>query len=222
MNQGDLFKIAESRYKAPEPEEVPFLDRYQVILRIDHTIIMCIFLMVLLTVVYAYGFERGRNSLAVSRAASTSSVKQVEKQKVSDKGKKELIIVNETKTEQSLGSDVNSGVLTQQEEILKQDEPIIAVAEKEVKAAESGQELIDKMTGKYTIQIVTYKTQKAAKKQIDELIAKGYQGFVIPSGSYHQVCVNTFDDRQTAKNVLKALQSKKLAPIDAYIRAMPV
>lgn len=223
MNQADLFKVSESRFKAPVLEDVPFLDRYQVVLRIDHTVIMCIFLLVLLTVIYAYGFERGRNSAV--RAMATSSMNHVEKQIVSNKNKKELVIVNThnmTTSEGTSALNSSSTSFGNQEEILKQDEPMVAVAEKEEQAAKAGQELIDKMTGKYTIQIVTYKTQKAAKERIDALSVNGYKGFVIPSGSYHQVCVNTFEDRQAAKNVLESLQSKKLAPIDAYIRAMPV
>ena len=74
--------------------------------------------------------------------------------------------------------------------------------------------------GKYTIQIVTYKSQQEVDRQVQKLAAKGYHGFVIPSGKFLQVCVNAFSDRYQAVSTLRELRLHGLAPVDAYVRPM--
>jgi cell division septation protein DedD len=75
--------------------------------------------------------------------------------------------------------------------------------------------------GKYTIQISTFKTQKSADRHLNQLAEKGYDGFVIPSGSMLQVCVQAFENKLSAKQGLRALQKSGIAPPDAYIRMIP-
>jgi len=77
-----------------------------------------------------------------------------------------------------------------------------------------------KPDGKYTVQVVTYNTQSAAEQLISKLQVKGYEGFVIPSGQYLQVCVNAFQTQGEAKLLLSRLKSEGLAPNDAFIRPM--
>lgn len=74
--------------------------------------------------------------------------------------------------------------------------------------------------GKYTIQVLTYKTESAATRQIQKLEEKGFDGFVIPSGEYYQVCANAFESKTTAKKTLESLQSSGLAPSDAFVRSI--
>jgi len=76
-------------------------------------------------------------------------------------------------------------------------------------------------TGKYTIQIITFKTQSAVDRTIKKLSEKGYQGFVILSGSFLQVCVNGFETRQEAGRALVELKNHQLATKDAYVRPLP-
>ena len=76
-------------------------------------------------------------------------------------------------------------------------------------------------TGRYTIQTITFKTQSAVDREIRKLAEKGYQGFVLPSGSFLQVCVNGFESRQEASQTLAELKAHRLAAHDAYVRPLP-
>ena len=75
--------------------------------------------------------------------------------------------------------------------------------------------------GKFTIQLVTYRTQAEADKLIDKLAAEGYRGFSMTQGSYRLVFVNDFETRSIASTTLAELKGKGLAPADAYVRNMP-
>lgn len=75
--------------------------------------------------------------------------------------------------------------------------------------------------GKYAIQTVTVTSKATAEKEIKRLTDKGFQGFLIPSGKYLQVCVAGFETRAKASETLMKLKSEGLAPRDAYVRNIP-
>ncbi|MBI4549704.1 MAG: SPOR domain-containing protein [Candidatus Omnitrophica bacterium] len=59
----------------------------------------------------------------------------------------------------------------------------------------------------FTIQLVTYKNEKLARREADNLTAKGHRAFVIPSGKYFQVCIETSEEKAQASRKLSELQS---------------
>lgn len=75
--------------------------------------------------------------------------------------------------------------------------------------------------GKYTIQSVTFNSLAMADKELLKLKKKGHEGFVIPSGSFYQVCVKAFETKKIASAVLKKLQADGIIGHDAYVRPIP-
>ncbi len=59
---------------------------------------------------------------------------------------------------------------------------------------------------RFTIQVVTYKSQKLANAEVETLKKKGHEAFVIPSGEYFQVCIDRFEDRKLAMKKLVQLR----------------
>jgi hypothetical protein len=59
----------------------------------------------------------------------------------------------------------------------------------------------------FTIQLVTYKNEKLARREADNLTAKGHRVFVIPSGKYFQVCIEIFEEKAQASRKLSELQA---------------
>lgn len=75
-------------------------------------------------------------------------------------------------------------------------------------AAEAGPQPAALPGGKsFTIQLVTYKNEKLARREADNLTAKGHRAFVIPSGKYFQVCIETFEEKAQASRKLSELQA---------------
>lgn len=75
-------------------------------------------------------------------------------------------------------------------------------------------------SGRYTIQIVTYRTKAEADRLVQMLQKKGLQGFIVANGKYVQVCVQKFETQSLAVNALQILKSQGLVPGDAYVRSM--
>ena len=74
-----------------------------------------------------------------------------------------------------------------------------------------------KKMGNFTVQLVTYDNKSLADKEITRLKSKGYDGFIIPSGRFFQVCANYFDNKSKARSDLEALKQTGRYP-DAYVR----
>jgi hypothetical protein len=60
----------------------------------------------------------------------------------------------------------------------------------------------------YTIQLVTYKKQDLAEKEVAGLRRSGFYAFVIPSGDYFQVCVGQYAGMEDAKKDLRAFGAR--------------
>lgn len=82
------------------------------------------------------------------------------------------------------------------------EQPVILEAKKtppEAPKQESG----------FTIQVVTYRSQNLAEKEVERLKQKGQNAFVVPSGDYYQVCIELFNDRKLAMKKLIQLRTEK-------------
>jgi hypothetical protein len=60
----------------------------------------------------------------------------------------------------------------------------------------------------YTLQLVTYKKQDLAEREVAALRGRGLYSFIIPSGEYYQVCAGQYSNKEEAKNDLKVLSPK--------------
>ena len=69
----------------------------------------------------------------------------------------------------------------------------------------------------YTVQLVTYTTEALAIREVNRLKSSGYEGFVIPSGTYYQVCADYFASKLKARSVLERFRASGRYP-GAYIR----
>lgn len=73
----------------------------------------------------------------------------------------------------------------------------------------------------FTIQVITYVSEKLAKEEVDRLAQKGHKAFVVPSGKYFQVCLDIFQDKKGALKKLDGLrkmESYKAAYPGAYVK----
>lgn len=75
----------------------------------------------------------------------------------------------------------------------------------------------------YTIQLITYISERLANEEVAKLSKKGLQAFVVPSGKYYQVCLQTFKDKKAAVQKLaelKKTQAYKTSYPGAYIKLL--
>lgn len=76
------------------------------------------------------------------------------------------------------------------------------------------------LDGRYTIQLVTYEREERAKKEVEKLGEKGHRAFIIPSGKFYQVCIETFPEKNLALRKLLELRSVGYERVyaGAYVR----
>lgn len=63
-------------------------------------------------------------------------------------------------------------------------------------------------TKPYTIQLVTFKKQDLADKEVAMLKKRGFYSFIIPSAGYFQVCAGQYASKEEARKDLKSLASR--------------
>ncbi|HXV18735.1 MAG TPA: SPOR domain-containing protein [Candidatus Omnitrophota bacterium] len=64
------------------------------------------------------------------------------------------------------------------------------------------------LTKPYTIQLVTFKKQDLADKEVAMLKKRGLFAFIIPSAGYFQVCAGQYASKDEARKDLKSLASR--------------
>lgn len=64
------------------------------------------------------------------------------------------------------------------------------------------------LTKPYTIQLVTFKKQDMAEKEVAMLKKRGFYSFIIPSAGYFQVCAGQYASKDEARKDLKSLTSR--------------
>ncbi len=60
----------------------------------------------------------------------------------------------------------------------------------------------------YTIQVISFKSQKNADREITRLQNQGFEAFVIQSGEWRQICVGRYKDREDAASDIEILQKR--------------
>lgn len=67
----------------------------------------------------------------------------------------------------------------------------------------------------YTMQLVTFKRQDLAEREVAELKKRGFYAFIIPSGDYYQVCAGQYVSKEDANRNLKLFSGRYK---DCFIR----
>ncbi|HTL48611.1 MAG TPA: SPOR domain-containing protein [Verrucomicrobiae bacterium] len=217
MFQADLFKIPASVSTITPVTRPAFLEKYRFTIRLDQALIVMIAMLVFSSVVFCMGVEKGKQF-----AGREIHPRYAEPAKTVLPEGQQTVIIDATQIPNPPAAVVTAAPAIEASAPTAKAEPeapTAAVAEAAPAAAASAPAA--KPDGKYTIQVVTYKSQSQAQKHIEKLATKGYQGFVIPSGKSLQVCVNAFESRSAATSLLKNLKVQNLVPQDAYVRNMP-
>ena len=207
--QQDLFgsqPAASQSSSYSNPNRMDFSEKYRLSLRLDQGIVALIAMLVIYVLVFSFGVEKGKRfAMAELRAEREKRERMVEefRQKLYEKEAAEnqvpvLKVPGLPRVQQAEGKQEISNLALL--------EPVPGVAA---------------TAGKYTIQVITFKSKDAAEKEISRFTQTGHQGFVIPNGSFQQVCVDRFESREKAVRVLGELKSQGLAPHDAYVRNIP-
>lgn len=61
----------------------------------------------------------------------------------------------------------------------------------------------------YTIQLITYRNEEPAKREVESLRKKKHEAFVVRSGDYYQVCIDLFESKELALQKLIQLRKEK-------------
>ncbi len=197
--QGELFKDSSRpgiEYPKPSPAE-SWLNRFRITLRIDHLSVIAISALILYVLIFSFGVEKGKRM-----AFREQEAEQVRQKKIAED-------LQEVQTETSIAEPA---LVSGQETSEPAEETMPVPA-----PTESG---LSVLTGKYTIQTITFTSRPKAEEEIKKLKAKGYRAFMIPSGKFFPVCVEAFETMSEAKEKLRELQSEGLAPDDAYVRPL--
>ena len=217
MVQGELFREENinglNNINGIKPRS--FLACHQLALTLDKLLIVAIGMVVVFALTFSFGVERGKRAME-KRLASLFPTRS------------EILPREPVKEEPTSNSDHGTVLLVKDEtselqttetaaEVLKAAEgsSLINSDAAPTKESSSSTELVKQ--GKYTIQLVTYKDAKMAEREATRLKSNGHDSFVIPSGSYFQVCANFAETHSKAKLLLKQLRETGRYP-DAFIR----
>lgn len=198
MVQGELFR-EDSPIGSPIGSRTAFLSKYQLTLGLDKILLLLIVMIFAFTLSHSFGVERGKRLMEKKFESLIPSQTQTISEDDSMNDPHEVI---ESET-----------VLLSPEGPVDSNSLLLPNLPKQVIPSKG--EL--KKMGNYTVQLVTYDNQSLAEKEINRLKSKGYEGFIIPSGHYYQVCANYFDTKSKAHSDLEALKQTGRYP-DAYIR----
>lgn len=201
MVQDELFREDSHLGSATSPRKA-FLSKYQLTLGLDKILLVLITMIFAFTLSHSFGVERGKRLMEKKFESlipsQTQTVPQedpmndpyevIESEIVSDQP---LLLPNANRPLKPVDKTLPNSVMPSKGEIKKM--------------------------GNFTVQLVTYDNPSLAEKEISRLKSRGYEGFIIPSGSYYQVCANYFETKSKARSDLEALKQTGRYP-DAYIR----
>ena len=235
MVQGELFtdQNSASGLGGLDRARKPFLSRHQVALGLDKLLLIFIAFVVMFALTYSFGVERGKRaveknfeSLLPEHTDTVSIHVGASDSTQPAAGDETVILVNQNQNQLSVSEntpispEANASNLLSSSTLSEEVSQGLnqATLPADSAAPKPAFPIVDSTKkGSYTIQLVTYGDEKQAVHEIDLLKAKGHAGFVIPSGSYYQVCANYFEDKAKAKSFLKQFSEISRYP-GAYIR----
>ncbi len=228
MVQGELFR-EDNGYEPQIGARKSFLSKYQLTLRLDKVLLLLIAMIFAFTLSHSFGVERGKRfmekkfkSLIPAQAQTFSQTdplndpsEVVESETVLMVGKPTVTGHEQAKADSEQAPSIegsadaklsNSLALNLSDSIRKDLQNQLTPSKSELKKL-----------GDFTVQLVTYDNKSLADKEITRLKSKGYEGFIIPSGRFYQVCTNYFDNKSKARSQLEELKQTGRYP-DAYVR----
>lgn len=223
--QKDLF--TESHYNLRSPADKPRDGERdpstKFMLGLDKLLITTLLLVVSYVIVFSWGVEKGRSEEKrkgeIAQEKLEIELEQLRRELSAVPAVEPLPVAPEVAP--SLASVDAGGVILKA--LLVPDYVPADAAKKQVELPlESGDvpEVEPRKIGKgrYTIQLVTYKSEQRAEQQVARLNEQGYRAFIIPSGEYYQVCVERLQTKEIARTVKMQLQRETGKYGDAYIR----
>ncbi|MBI4372976.1 MAG: SPOR domain-containing protein [Candidatus Omnitrophica bacterium] len=205
MVQGELFREEKSEFGShlDVSQRRSFLARYQIVMSLDKLLLVSIALAVTFILTYSFGVEQGKRTMEKQIQAFVPV-------------HSDIVSTNEELTEPSQPPSGETVLLLGEENT--QNEPTVLPEVDKAEGTKSSLPIVDlTKPGKFTVQLVTYNNPKQASDEVRRLAAKGHDSFVIPSGSYFQVCANYFENQSKAQNLLKQFRQSGRYP-DAYVR----
>ena len=198
--QGELFNfktsgpvVDASKLAQTQPN---WLDRFRVTLRLEHISMIGITALVLYVVLFSFGVEKGKRMALHEIEAGKNRERQMAEELAQTRSVQPEIA---NQTQGNLSSE-KIGPATVVKEVPKPSSAAIL--------------------GKFTIQIITFKSKARAEEEVKGYQDKGLQSFIIPVGKFFQVCVDSFETVSDAKQKLGELKEQGFAPQDAYIRPL--
>lgn len=79
---------------------------------------------------------------------------------------------------------------------------------KDVKLGTTIEKAADVPEKPYTIQVIAFKKEENAKKEVEQLKSKGYDVFMIPSSEWIQVCIGRYTNKEESKKDFDILKKK--------------
>lgn len=162
-------------------------------LSLENLVVTGIVGLVILVVAFSIGVERGKR--VVYRAEGAAS--PVQTTVINNRNGEEI--------EQQPSRAISEKELLQPAQVIAQTagEPTNLSA-----TAEAIQKVAENISGKYTIQVASFRKEQHAKKEADTLKQKGYESLVLPKGDYSIVCVGTFENKDQAQSFSKKLKQQ--------------
>ncbi|NQT33153.1 MAG: SPOR domain-containing protein [Candidatus Omnitrophica bacterium] len=179
----------------------------QIKMPVEYVVIITIAVIILMTISYAVGVERGKRVKAegiFEAGAAEGRAKE---------SSKERVIIEAGFTETGSESSLEELVVTEttaiQEEVTPEQEKIIPQTDPEEKPAPSFAK------GNYIIQLATFKHRDPAEDEARKLEEKGIQAQITEAGDWYQVYAVGYKTISEAKKAKKELVEKYG---DCYIR----
>ncbi len=188
--QGELFnEICTENLSAQEEQSSSNKEApKQFILSFDKFLVFILFIIIVMAVAYAFGVASGRGGGNKGEIAEeVSPIKIISEPQ-------NVSITEGSKPEEAKGEE-------------KTVASVAVLADKFEPVTEGG----------WTIQVVTYTDPLRAREEVAKLRDEGFKPFIIPSGKYHQVCVNRFKNRSLALKMLPTF-TRSGEYFDAYVR----
>jgi len=248
--QGELFHGMEKNIRHTEEleDEKPIdrtsmFERFQFNFTFDKLVIASISMVVLLSVTFAVGVERGKQKMVQvnTKSGIESSSSPVIQQEWSAKTSETQtsaqtntsstdagnVPVETTTDFTSFGEPAEttgSASAVYPQDLTPQSNPSVAqdtkTTVKKQDQAKTVKKAIENQNKKYTIRLASYIKQAQAKSTADRLKKKGYQTTVKQIGKYFVLNVGRFSEKQSAQDTLLRLRKELRVGNEGIVRAL--
>lgn len=175
-------------------------------LSVENIIVLCILCMMSLIVFFSFGVEKGK------RMGSVLMTKGIQKPlAVGSPITAAAAPGQEKKEDITVGAPGRKAVNSQPAFRITPPSSTMAADSSLSQAQDQGSEfspLLQDAGKNFTIQVASFKREENARKEAMRLKERGYDIFVLPSGSHSVVCVGNFVRQDEAKQFLNKLKNK--------------